>query len=85
MAYHASIKGHFPNLNRNIASPTPDFFSESDNVIENLSLDGMSGSPKVVKVGTGKKGSLFPSNAVTFLIFLPASTGAGLIRSSFWN
>jgi hypothetical protein len=26
MAYHASIEGHFPNLNRNFASLIPDFF-----------------------------------------------------------
>jgi len=34
------------------------FVSESDNVIENLSLDGMSGSPKLTKLVTGK--FLFP-------------------------
>jgi len=33
--------------------------SESDNVIENLSLDGMSGSPRAMKLGTGNCRSLF--------------------------
>ena len=39
--------------------------SESDSSIETLSLDGMAGSPKLLKLGTGKYRYLFRNGEVT--------------------